>query len=227
MVKAAWRDAGSIRALSFDCYGTLIDWEAGMVQALEDEGVLEALPVPIEEFLARREEKEREWQAAPYRHYREILALSYQETLKSFELKVDEAVAFRFADSIHRWPAFPDTVSALRRLGSYWPLAIASNVERASLSRTVDKLGIPFAELVTAEDVRSYKPAAPHFEEMQRRLGACQVHVAGSLFHDIEPAGALEIPTVWVNRRGEELPASAKPKLVTKDLLELCEELGV
>ncbi len=230
MAKTGWKDAGEVRALTFDCYGTLIDWDGGIRQAMEDEGITELLPISVDEFLERREAKEVEWEKLPYRHYREILALSMQDTLRELEVKLDDQTAFRFAESIKDWPPFEDTVSALRRLGSYWPLSIISNVERSSLRQTVDRMGIPFAEMITAEDVRAYKPAAPHFEETKRRLGnraEGQLHVAGSLYHDIRVAHDMGVPCVWVNRKGEKLPSEIKPKAVVKNLTELCEFLDV
>ena len=228
-MSAAWNEP-EVQALSFDCYGTLIDWEEGMRRVLEEEGLLDLLPEPFEEFVQRRARCEAPLETGNYRHYREVLALSLQEACRELEVKVDDPMALRFADSIPDWQPFPEAVSALRRLGSHWPLIILSNVDRAPMQKTVDRLGIPFAELVTAEDVRSYKPATAHFEECRRRLGERArglLHVAGSVFHDIQPASALGISTVWVNRKGEKLPADVSPGLEVKDLLDVCKKLGV
>ena len=109
-------------------------------------------------------------------------------------------------------------------------MAVLSNVERGPLMRTVDNLGVPFAELVAAEDVRSYKPAPNHFEQLRERLGeraSGQVHVAGSIYHDIKPAVELGIPVIWVNRKGESVPRNLNAQAVKSDLLQVCEELGV
>lgn len=223
------KETPTVLALTFDCFGTLIDWEAGLKQALQEEGVLDAIKPPWPEFLKAREKKEAEWEALPYRHYREILAMSLRETFASFAANLDEPTALRVADSIRRWPPFPDTVSALRRLGSQYPMHILSNVDRAPLQAVVQRLGIPFAELITAEDVRAYKPAPQHFNEARKRLGPRadgQLHVAASAFHDLEPAQKAGIATVWVNRRGERLPEGLAPKFVVKDLAELCKKLG-
>ena len=224
------KESPTVLALTFDCFGTLIDWESGLKQALQDEGVFDAIKMPWAEFLRAREKKEAEWEALPYRHYREILAMSLRETFASFAASLDEPTALRVSDSIRRWPAFPDTVSALRRLGSQFPMHILSNVDRLPLQAVVQRLGIPFAELITAEDVRAYKPAAPHFNEARKRLGPRadgQLHVGASPFHDLEPAQKAGIATVWVNRRGERLPEGLTPRFVVKDLTELCKKLGV
>jgi 2-haloalkanoic acid dehalogenase type II len=226
----AGKETPAVQALTFDCFGTLIDWEAGIRRALADEGALDAIAPRWTEFLEWREKKEAEWQALPYRHYREIFSISLREAFVNFGGNLDEPTALRIADSLPRWPPFPDTVSALRRLGSAYPLLILSNVDRAPLSGVVDRLGVPFAELVTAEDVRSYKPAATHFHEARKRLGTRatgQLHVAASAFHDLQPAQALGIPCVWVNRKGGRLPDAVTPSFVVKDLLELCKKLGV
>ena len=227
---ASEKDSPAVEALTFDCFGTLIDWETGLRTALEEEGVFDSLKAPWRDFLAWREKKEAEWEALPYRHYREILAVTLREAFHHYDAMLDEPTALRVADSIKRWPAFPDTVSALRRIGSHFPMMILSNVDRAPLVAAVERLGIPFAELVTAEDVRSYKPAALHFEESQRRLGPRskgQLHVAASAFHDLVPAGQRGIATAWVNRRGERPAEGTSPRFVVKDLLELCKRLGV
>lgn len=227
---ASGKEPPAVRALTFDCFGTLIDWEAGLRQALAEEGALDAIKVPWDQFAEWREKKEAEWEALPYRHYREILAVSLREAFANFGAQLDEPSALRVADSLPRWPAFPDTVSALRRLGSHLPMLILSNVDRAPLHAVIERLGIPFAELVTAEDVRSYKPASAHFHEARKRLGPradAQLHVAASVFHDLVPAQQLGIATAWVNRKGGRLPEGAAPKLVVKDLLELCKKLGV
>jgi 2-haloacid dehalogenase len=224
------KESPTVLALTFDCFGTLIDWESGLKQAFQEEGVLEGLKVPWPEFLKTREKREAEWQALPYRHYREILAISLREAFTASGGSLDEPTALRISDSIRRWPAFDDTVSALRRLGSQFPMLILSNVDRAPLQAVVQRLGIPFAELITAEDVRAYKPAPAHFNEAKKRLGnraEGQLHVAASVFHDLEPAQKAAVATTWINRAGDKLPEGLTPRFVVKDLIELCKKLGV
>jgi len=229
-VAAMVKESPTVLALTFDCFGTLIDWEAGLKLALREEGALDSLKVDWQEFVQFRQKKEAEWEALPYRHYREILAVSLRESFAAFGANLDEPTALRVADSVRRWPAFPDTISALRRLGSQVPMLILSNVDRAPLQSVVQRLGIPFAELITAEDVRAYKPAPAHFHEARKRLGPRaegQLHVAASPFHDLAPAQAAGIATVWVHRGNEHLPDDLAPRWVVKDLLELCKKLGV
>jgi 2-haloalkanoic acid dehalogenase type II len=219
-----------VQALTFDCFGTLIDWEGGLKQALVTEGVFEGVKARFDELLRFREKREAEWEALPYRHYREIFAVSLREAFVQHGATMDEPMALRVADSLRKWPPFPDTISALRRLGSHFPLLLLSNVDRAPLAAVVEKLGIPFAELVTAEDVRAYKPAPAHFHEAKRRLGSRAegwLHVSASSFHDLEPAHALGIACAYVQRTAAKPAETAAPKFVVKDLAELCKKLGV
>jgi 2-haloacid dehalogenase len=230
MAKTGWKDLGDVKAISFGCFGTLIDWDSGLRRVFEEEGLLEALPVPFERFLELREEREAEWRELPYRHYREILAITVQETFRGLERKIDEQSANRIAGSIRGFDPYPDTISALRRLGSYWPLCILSNAERSTLGRLVEKLGIPFAELVSAEDLRSYKPAAPHFMEIQTRLqdrAEGLLHVGAFLERDVVPAHAAGISAAYLNRAGRRPSGVPQGTQVFPDLLELCEHLGV
>lgn len=227
---ASGKENPAYQALTFDCFGTLIDWEQGLKDALVEEGLFDAVKARFDELLRFREKREAEWEALPYRHYREILAVSLREAFVQFGANLDEPTALRVADSIRRWPPFPDTISALRRLGSHFPLLLLSNVDRAPLVALVERLGIPFAEMVTAEDVRSYKPAPAHFQEAKRRLGsraAGWLHIAVSSFHDLEPAQTLNIACCHLARGSSKLKEGVAPKMVVKDLLELCKKLGV
>lgn len=219
-----------VRVLSFECFGTLIDPVQGCQQALEEEGITEMLPEPFEKFLPRFEARVLHWQATSYRHFREVLALSLQDSLKELEVKVDDRLALRFADSLPRWPAYPDTTSALRRLGSHWPLCVITNVDRDPIREALDRLGIPFAEVVSGEDVRAYKPAAEHFQELKNRLGeraSGLVHVATTLSTDVRPALELGMKSVWVNRRGLATPKELGVEFHCKDLVALATKLGV
>lgn len=222
-----------VEALTFDCYGTIVDWEAGILDSLEPvlRGV-EPRP-PDRTLLAMYGRFESEAQRGPFRSYREVLkevAGRYGEELGG---EVDATTAERFAESVGDWPAFPDSVEALQALGEAYRLAIVSNVDDDLFRRTAAGLGIDFAEVVTAQQVRSYKPARAHFDEALRRLALPKervVHVAQSLFHDIAPAKELGFTSVWVDRRagregdGATPPADAAPDLVLSDLAALARE---
>jgi putative hydrolase of the HAD superfamily len=225
---------GLTRAYSFDCYGTLIDWESGIRGALAQVAALAEVDLADASaagFVARREAIELRVEGEQYRPYDEMLALSLTRCATEFGLVVGESDGKRFAASLADWEPFADAPPFLRRLrADGLPLAILSNVTRAGLRGSVRKLGAAFDLLVTAEDVRSYKPAPQHWLEAQAAFGIGpreQLHIAASLTHDVIPAGRLGVPCVWVNRRDEDLPSGVAPVMVVRDLDELGERLGL
>ncbi|MGD8319682.1 MAG: haloacid dehalogenase type II [Gemmatimonadota bacterium] len=218
-------------ALTFDCYGTLVDWERGILTALRPS--LEAHGVEAgddDQLLERFGRLEAAAEAGTFQPYRAVLA----EVMRGFgqELGFDptpEEVA-GFAGSVLDWPAFPDTVASLGALGERYRLAVVSNVDDDLFAETRKRLGVRFDAVVTAQQVQSYKPARPHFDEVLRRLDLPRqrvLHVAQSLYHDIAPARRLGFACVWVNRRagrpggGATAPAEATPDLEVPDLTTL------
>ena len=214
------RDAAVI---SFDCYGTLIDWHAGVRNWLASMPQLRELDAA--EFTARRIVIELEVEHERYRPYDEVLAISIRRTASEYGVELDEAAAQSFAASIGDWPVYPDAVGFLRRLETVGaPLAILSNVTRASLAVSMRKLGGSFDQLITAEDVRSYKPDHDHWRELYRTRqieSKQQLHIAGSIAHDIRPASQLGATTVWVRRHHEPIPDDVEPDLIVQSLAEL------
>lgn len=214
------RDAAVI---SFDCYGTLIDWHAGVRNWLASTPQLRSLNAA--EFTARRIAVELEVEHERYRPYDDVLAISIQRTASEYGVELDDHTARSFAASIAAWPVYQDAAGFLRRLAAVGtPLAILSNVTRASLGVSVRKLGADFDQLVTAEDVRSYKPDPPHWQKLWASRGisaAQQLHVAGSIPHDIRPASELGAATVWVRRMNEPMPSDVQPDLTVSSLAEL------
>lgn len=220
--------AAGVRALTFDCYGTLIDWEAGIHAALAELPSLEG--VDLDRLAAERGEAERGIQRGPYLDYGEVLARSLAAAAALQERHPGEEELRRFAASMARWPPFPDASPALGRLARRFELAILSNVETAVLEESVRLLGVPFAALVTAQELRSYKPARAHFDEGLRRLGRERdevLHVAVSPYHDVRPARELGWRTAWVTRGAEPGPEDPVPDLRVPDLAVLAEELEV
>ena len=195
-------------ALSFDCYGTLIDWEAGIVAALRPWADSQALDLSDEELLvifsaheARVEEDH------PRDLYPQILARSIKGMAQELSVEVSDAQAAAFGNSVPDWPAFPDSAEALQRLSAHYALIILSNVDRLSFAGSNKRLAVTFTSIVTAQDIGSYKPDPRNFDALQaerERLGIQSgrlLHVAQSLFHDHVPAKACGLPTVWINRR--------------------------
>ena len=224
----------SFKALTFDCYGTLIDWEAGILEALLPEFRKtdpdldpNRLLVGFAQIQAQQQKKR------PALPYPEILSRTYLDLGAAFGNAPNEARSRRFAESPAGWPPFADTVAALDYLKDFYTLAILSNIDNTSLAKTVERLRAPFAITVTAEETGSYKPDPRHFLEALARLEKMGIsrnevlHVAQSKYHDIVPANGLGMKTVWVNRRsrkkgeGLSLPAEAEPTMVVVDLAEL------
>ena len=213
-------------ALSFDCYGTLIDWEAGILAVLEPWAAANGLQMTNEELLIAYGTQEAQAEAEhPADLYPAILARAIRTLGAQFGVPVTDAVAATFSNSVPNWPAFNDSREALIRLSHHYKLIILSNVDRASFARSNERLGVTFAGILTAQDVGSYKPSPRNFEALlaeSDRLGVGQgklLHVAQSLFHDHLPAQAIGLHTVWINRRHDnpgwgatpEPPASVKP----------------
>ncbi len=209
--------------ITFDCYGTLIDWQFGARAAVS--AIPELAELDLDELVARRVEVELAVEHERYRPYDEVLALSIQRTAAEFGVELADEAGQAFANSIARWPPFQDAGGFLRRLATVdTPVAILSNVTRRSLELSVSKLGAVFDDLITAEDVRSYKPDFGHWRrlyESHEIQPDQQLHIAGSLTHDIRPASELGAHTVWVRRANEPLPADVRPDLIVQSLAEL------
>ncbi len=219
-------DFNGVDALTFDCYGTLIDWETGLRGALRRVLSPNACHVPDESLLnlfARLEARAEREEFRPYRLVlREVLARL------GTTLNTPIAEADALADSIRDWPAFADTAVSLARLKGRFRLCVVSNIDDDLFELSRAKLGVAMDEVVTAQQVESYKPRKAHWREALRRLGLGSgqvVHVAQSLYHDIGPARALGLRTVWVNRQagraGATPEAEARADLEVPDLATL------
>jgi 2-haloalkanoic acid dehalogenase type II len=213
--------------LTFDCYGTLIDWESGILAALGPWRRRTGIKADDETLLAAFGEVESATEAAqPKLIYSDLLA-EVQKTLgQRFGAPATEAEAKAFGASVKDWPAFPDSAESLAYLKRHYKLVILSNVDRASFGHSARKLGVDFDLVVTAQDVGSYKPNLAHFSIGLERLAAMGVpkakvlHIAQSLFHDHVPAKQVGLPSAWINRRTGKAGAGATPAAapVTPDL---------
>ena len=214
-------------ALTFDCYGTLIDWRRGVSDATAR--ILGLAGCDLERLVRDRERVEREIEAGPYVPYGEILAESLRRSAAEQGRVVSEEDAVGFSRSMAHWRPFEDSGPALRRLGAHHRLAILSNVETQVLRESVARLGVEFELLITAQDLRSYKPARAHFDAAIDRLRLPKeriLHVAASVFHDIRPASALGWTAAWVNREKETRPVGVAPRFETTDLESLADRLA-
>lgn len=210
--------------LTFDCYGTLIDWESGILAALR-RAYPEATSVDDRALLDEFHAVQNRLKSDAYRSYRTLLTEVAAALARARGWDPSELTAASIPASIPGWRPFADTNPALRRLREAGAsLGILSNIDDDLLSGTLGHLEADFDRLGTAERLKSYKPATRHFE-LGREWAAEDpdgeegwLHVAQSLYHDIEPATRLGLRSVWVNRRGEELPDSAGPAHVAPDL---------
>ncbi len=220
------------RALTFDCYGTLIDWESGLLAVLRPWARDAGLDVADRDLLAAFSRAEPRCQAErPEAPYPEILRDVHAAIARELGVAAEPAATEALARSVGDWPAFDDTPDALRALQRDHRLVVVSNVDRASFERSHARLGVRLDAVVTAEEVGAYKPDPRMFErafEVVAALGVARseiLHVAESLFHDHVPAGALGLATVWVRRRrggASRAPeVDVEPDLVVESLAEL------
>ena len=195
-------------ALSFDCYGTLIDWETGLVAVLREWATRRGLQMDDQALITAYGSHEAAAERSrPGDAYPHILARSMRALGAELGAEVTDADADALARSVPDWPAFPDSPDALTALSERYKLLILSNVDRVSFAASNERLGVEFTSILTAEDIGSYKPSPRNFDALgaeARRLGIGTgklLHVAQSLFHDHVPAKKAGLPTVWINRR--------------------------
>lgn len=209
-------DYSAFDALTFDCYGTLIDWEAGILAALKpmlpgDAGTND------EELLVEYANAEAALEAGPYLRYRELLGRGLAAVARAHGADPDEVAIERAGGSVVDWPAFPDSHDALARLKTRFRLGVLTNCDDDLFAASNAKLGVAFDWIVTAQQVGSYKPDEANFAALTERLGADGVpmerilHVAQSLFHDHAPAQRLGFRSVWIDRRHDRAGAGATP----------------
>lgn len=205
-------DFSRFQLLSFDCYGTLIDWERGILDALRPMLERHSKLISDAELLKLYAELEAPEEAGEYKPYREILGNVVHRLGERLGLSPSAQEVAGLADSIAGWPPFPDTVEALRRLKTRYRLVILSNIDDDLFAHSAKRLEVPFDFVITAQQCRSYKPSLNNFRTMLRRVGTGAdriLHCAESRFHDVAPARELGIATAWVNRHASRPGASA------------------
>jgi len=198
-----------LELITFDCYGTLIDWETGIRAAIRDVSGRDD-PTLFNAYV----ETEAQVEAEPYRRYRDVTADALHRVADRFGFTIPNGREHAIADTLPDWPVWPDTNPALERLKRRYRIGILSNIDRDLIAQTMRRFTIEIDVLVTAEDVQAYKPSHAHFERLLadrrgRRQGV--LHAAQSWFHDCVPATQLNIPHVWINRRAEPRKSHANP----------------
>ncbi|HSD77067.1 MAG TPA: haloacid dehalogenase type II [Solirubrobacteraceae bacterium] len=225
-------DYARFEALTFDCYGTLIDWETGLLAALRAALGPHGADADDEDLLARYARHESAAEAGPYISYRDVLASALRGVAEELGVRpgADEIAAF--SASVARWPAFPDSAAALARLKARFRLGVITNCDDDLFAASSRRLGVEFDWVVTAQQVGSYKPDERNFDLAFARIGVPReriLHVAQSLYHDHVPAKRLGLASVWINRRhgregsGATPPADATPDAAFPDMASFAE----
>jgi 2-haloacid dehalogenase len=201
-------------ALTFDCYGTLIDWETGLADAFRPVLHAHGVTAGDEDVIARYARHEAAAEGGPYLRYRDVLAAGLRGVAAELGVEPTAAEVQAFSESVADWPAFPDSALALARLEGRFRLGVITNCDDDLFAASNRKLGAEFEWVVTAEQVGSYKPAERNFHVAFERLGLPReriLHVAQSLFHDHVTAKRLGLTTVWIDRRRGRAGPGATP----------------
>jgi 2-haloacid dehalogenase len=226
-------DFGRFEALTFDCYGTLIDWESGILAALREPLAAAPNPPSDGERLEAFGRAEAAIEAGPYQAYRDVLGVVLRRVGADFGASISDAQAGTFGDSVGDWPAFPDSAAALERLHRRFRLGVITNCDDDLFARSAARLGTAFDWVVTAQQAGSYKPDERNFHLAFERIGLPReriLHVAQSLYHDHVPAARLGLASVWIDRRrgrpggGATPPAEARPDATYPDMASFAED---
>lgn len=223
-------DFSCFSTISFDCYATLIDWEAGILPVLRAMLAHHGQNIPDGTILELYGEFEAEAESGSYRSYCEVLQSVVRAFASRFHFAATSAEINALPDSVREWRPFPDTVAALGQLKTRYKLAVISNIDDDLFAETRKYLGVEFDAVITAEQARSYKPSINNFRQALRTLAISPdrlLHAAQSIYHDVVPAKSLGISTIWVNRKsarpgiGAVRSSSGKPDLEVPDLASL------
>ena len=225
-------DFGRIEILTFDCYGTLIDWEAGIAAGFRKAFGSRSDGPPDEALLEAYARHEARAEKPPYLRYRDVAGRSFAAACREFGVEPGIHEVRAFGESVGDWPAFPDSAAALARLAGRFRLGVITNCDDDLFAHSEARLGARFTWVVTAEQVGSYKPDPRNFWAAIERIGAPTdriLHVAQSLYHDHVPARRLGLATAWIDRRsgrpgfGATPPAEATPDLTAHDMATFAE----
>ena len=219
----------NIEWITFDVYGTLIDWEKGVADAFEREAKRDGFTIDRDQVVDLFLDASHEIQSGSYELYAEVLRQAAVKIAKEIGWPLEPSRSGFLPDSLHRWAPFKETNAQLRKFLSKYRTGVISNIDDKLLGQTRRHLPAEFDLVVTAQQVRSYKPDPAHFNEFARRIGGKKgwVHICSGVKSDLEPAAKMKIPVVWVNRRREELDSKAKPAAEVKTLLEAAKLLGL
>ncbi len=225
-------DFSGFEVMTFDCYGTLIDWERGLLDAIHPVLARRGIEVEAEDLLESFARQESTLESGDYLPYREILRRCLHALGGEIGFAPEDQEADAFANSVGEWPPFEDSGEALARLSARFRLGVITNCDDDLFARSNERLGVAFDWVVTAQQVGSYKPNQRNFEVALQRIGASAdtvLHVAQSLYHDHVPAKRIGLSTAWIDRRrgkegfGATPPASVAPDVTFTDMRSLAD----
>jgi 2-haloacid dehalogenase/putative hydrolase of the HAD superfamily len=219
-----------ITFVTFDVYGTLIDWEEGIYDAFRREAVRDGFTLEREELIPLFHSVQQQVQAGSYELYAEVLRRTAVQIAKDLGWPLEPSRSGFLPESVQRWPAFKETNPVLQKIAKKYSCGLISNIDDKLLGQTRRHIPLDFDLVVTAQQVRSYKPDPAHFTECERRIGGKKgwVHIAASYYHDIEPCIKKKIPVIWVNRSGQVLePGQKKPDAEVRTLKEAAKLIEV
>ncbi|MEA2272883.1 MAG: 2-haloacid dehalogenase [Solirubrobacteraceae bacterium] len=219
----------NIKFVTFDVYGTLIDWETGVYEAFQKEAERDGFTIDRDELIAMFLEIQAGIQSGSYELYAEVLRRTAVEIAKRLKWPLEPSRAGFLPDSVAGWKPFRETNAQLQRFAKKYQIGLISNIDDKLLGQTRRHIPADFDIVVTAQQVRSYKPDMAHFNECARRIGGKRgwVHVAQSYYYDVEPLTKAKVPVIWVNRKKEVLePGQRKPTAEVPNLREAAKLLG-
>jgi 2-haloacid dehalogenase len=218
-----------IEWVTFDVYGTLIDWEDGIFEAFSKEADRDGFTIERDQLIPQFMETEKEIEGGSYELYAEVLRRTAVRLSRELEWPLEPSRSGFLPDSVQRWRPFRETNPTLDKLKKKFQIGLISNIDDKLLGQTRRHMPVDFDLVVTAQQVRSYKPDPAHFTEAERRMGTKKgwVHVGASYYHDVEPALKKKIPVIWVNRHKQALePSQKKPTAEVHNLREAAKLLG-
>jgi 2-haloacid dehalogenase/putative hydrolase of the HAD superfamily len=219
-----------VKFVTFDCYGTLIDWETGVYDAFQKEADRDGFTIDRDALIPRFVEVQRDIQRGSYELYAEVLRRTAVKVASELGWELEPSRSNFLPNSVPAWAPFRETNAQLERFSKKYELGILSNIDDKLLGATRRHFRVDFDLVVTAQQVRSYKPDPAHFKECERRIGGKKgwVHITSSYYHDVEPCVKLKVPVIWVNRSKQQLDAGQKkPDAEVPNVREAIKLLGI
>ncbi len=217
-----------LKFVTFDCYGTLIDWEKGILEAFSKEAKRDGFSFDEQKFIDRFLEVQAEIMSGSYELYAEVLRRTAVKVAGEIGWELEPSRAQFLPDSVARWVPFREANAAMDRLGKRYEIGIISNIDDKLLGVSRRHLRTDLDLVVTAQQVRSYKPDPAHFKECARRIGGKKgwVHITSGYTTDVAPLLKMNVPVIWVNRKGEKLDGRKPPTAEAKNFREATKKLG-